>query len=261
MVDPLSAVAAGALVGAVVGFTGVGGGAVMTPILVLGLRVEPVVAVATDLLFAATVKIAAGAVHMRGKHVDMQVLRRLWAGSIPACIIVGSVLAIEVTPERAGVLLHVIAALILVSGLSMLLGQWIQGLRRQHRIANPERFKRPQAALTVAAGALLGSVIAATSIGAGAIGAVLLRALYPLRMTPIRLVATDTVFAIPVALLAGGSFALQGRTDWSLLGVLLIGALPLAVVSSLVASRMNPTWLRSLVGLALVATAVKMLAA
>jgi uncharacterized membrane protein YfcA len=257
--DPLIAIAAGALVGTFVGLTGVGGGAIMTPILVLGFGIDPVVAIATDLLFAAVVKIAAGWVHFRGQHVDLQILRRLWLGSIPACIVVGSVLAIKVEPEQKLLVVRAMGALILVSGLSMLLGHLVQKLSTAKRLADPERFKRPQAALTVVAGALLGSVIAATSIGAGAIGAVLLRALYPLRMTPIRLVATDTVFAIPVALVAGGSFAAQGRTDWHLLGLLLAGALPLAVVSSIMAARLDARWLKSIVGLTLIGIAVKML--
>lgn len=259
MPDPLIAIAAGALVGTFVGLTGVGGGAIMTPILVLGFGIDPVVAIATDLLFAAVVKIAAGWVHFRGQHVDMQVLRRLWLGSIPACIVVGSVLAIKVEPEQKLLVVRAMGALILVSGLSMLLGHLVQKLSTAKRLADPERFKRPQAALTVVAGALLGSVIAATSIGAGAIGAVLLRALYPLRMTPIRLVATDTVFAIPVALVAGGSFAAQGRTDWHLLVLLLAGALPLAVVSSILAARLDARWLKSIVGLTLIGIAIKML--
>ena len=176
MPDPLIAIAAGALVGTFVGLTGVGGGAIMTPILVLGFGIDPVVAIATDLLFAAVVKIAAGWVHFRGQHVDLQVLRRLWLGSIPACIVVGSVLAIKVEPEQKLLVVRAMGALILVSGLSMLLGHLVQKLSTAKRLADPERFKRPQAALTVVAGALLGSVIAATSIGAGAIGAVLLRA-------------------------------------------------------------------------------------
>lgn len=260
MPDPLIVIAAGALVGTFVGLTGVGGGAIMTPILVVGFGIDPVVAIATDLLFAAVVKIAAGLVHFRGKHVDMQVLRRLWLGSIPACIVVGSVLAIKVDADQKQLLVRVIGALILVSGLSMLLGHLVQKLSTAKRLADPTRFKRPQAALTVVAGALLGSVIAATSIGAGAIGAVLLRALYPLRMTPIRLVATDTVFAIPVALVAGGSFAVQGRTDWGLLAFLLAGALPMAVAASLAAARMNAAWLKSIMGVTLIAIALKMIA-
>ncbi|MEY4832745.1 MAG: hypothetical protein RL527_958 [Planctomycetota bacterium] len=261
MPDPLLAIAAGALVGAFVGLTGVGGGAIMTPILVLGFGIDPVVAIATDLLFASVVKIAAGTIHFRGQHVDMQVVRRLWLGSIPACIVVGSVLAIKVEPEQKLLVVRAMGALILVSGLSMLFGHLVQKLSTAKRLADPERFKKPQAALTVAAGVLLGSVIAATSIGAGAIGAVLLRALYPLRMTPIRLVATDTVFAIPVALVAGGSFAVQGRTDWSLLGLLLVGALPLAIVCSMIAARLDARWLKSIVGLTLLGIAIKMLMA
>lgn len=259
--DPLLAIAAGALVGAFVGLTGVGGGAIMTPILVLGFGIDPVVAIATDLLFASVVKIAAGTIHFRGQHVDMQVVRRLWLGSIPACIVVGSVLAIKVEPDQKVLVVRTMGALILVSGLSMLFGHVVQRLSTAKRLADPERFKKPQAALTVVAGALLGSVIAATSIGAGAIGAVLLRALYPLRMTPIRLVATDTVFAIPVALVAGGSFAVQGRTDWSLLGLLLMGALPLAIVCSMLAARLDARWLKSIVGLTLLGIAIKMLTA
>ncbi len=233
----------------------------MTPLLVVGLGVDLVAAIATDLLFAAVVKCCASAVHLRGHHVDWKIIKRLWIGSIPACLIVGWLIAARVTPEQNAVLLKAIGALIAVSGCSMVFGTLVQRRSTVARLADPARFKKPQAVLTVIAGAAIGSVIAATSIGAGAIGAVILRALYPLRMTPIKLVATDTMFAIPVALLAGMSFAVEGRTDWNLLGLLLLGAVPTAVVASALAARLNAAWLKSIVGVVLLVIAAKMLLA
>lgn len=259
MWTPLSAAGAGALVGALVGLTGVGGGSLMTPILLVAFQLDPVVAIGTDLLFAATTKVASAAVHHRGKHVDWRIVRLLWLGSLPLCLLVGAKVAQAVDPEARRAMVHLLGWLIAVSGLSMLLGPKIQTRRTAFRLADPVRFKRWQAPSTVAAGALLGGVISATSIGAGAIGAVLLRALYPLRMTPIRLVATDTVFAIPVALVAGAAFASHGRTDWQLLAWLLLGSVPSAIVASHLAAGMRATWLRTLLGAALVTIAIKLI--
>lgn len=256
---PGLAALAGALVGSFVGLTGVGGGALMTPILLLGFGVDPVVAIATDLFFAAITKIAAAAVHFRGQHIDFLVVRRLWWGSIPACLIVGWTVAGTLDPDVLKVLKTLVGGLVAISALSMLLGPRVQQRRTEARLADPQGFKRWQAAWTVASGALLGAVIAATSIGAGAIGAVLLRALYPLRMTPIRLVATDTAFAIPVALVAGASYAVSGWTSWSLLGWMLVGSIPAAMAASVLAARLNASFLRTAVGAVLLLTAAKML--
>jgi uncharacterized membrane protein YfcA len=249
----------GAFVGGLVGLTGVGGGSLMTPILIAGLHVAPVVAIATDLLFAAFTKIAAGAVHFRGNQVDTQVLKRLWWGSLPATVLVAGLVAFGIRPSFDGWLIAALAFMILFSGASLLFGKRIQQLRRRARIDEPKRFKRFQPQLTVAAGVLLGGVVGLTSIGAGAIGAVMLRALYPLRMTPVKLVATDTVHAIPVALLAGGVFAQAGQTDWTMLGMLLLGSIPAAIGASLLAARVNANILRVVLGGMLLLAGAKML--
>ncbi len=259
--SPLLLVLSGAFVGMFVGMTGVGGGALMTPILVLGFGISPVTAVATDLAFAAITKCATSIVHFRSKNVDTRVLWRLWSGSIPACIVVGVLVGMGWLGNWNQYLLTPMAVMIALSGLSLLLARRVQSRRTEKRLANPESFKRGQTPLTVCAGIGLGAIVAATSIGAGAIGAALLRALYPLRMTPIRLVATDTVHAIPVALIAGGTYAALGQTNWGLLLWLLVGSLPVAVIASVVVSRLSPSWVRGLLGVTLLVLAAKMLLA
>ena len=252
-------IGAGVLVGGTVGLTGVGAGSMMTPILILGFGVEPVTAIATDLLFAAFTKIAASLVHFKGKHVDMLVLKRLWIGSIPTCLIVSALVAFGVVPAHQGVILKVLAVLVLISGISMLFAKRMQQIRTESRLAHPEEFKRGQPAWTMACGAALGGTIALTSIGAGALGAAMLRALYPLRMAPIRLVATDTIHAVPIALIAGGVFAQSGKTDWILLQWLLIGSIPAAMLGGRLASLINANKLRTVLAICLILIAAKML--
>ncbi|MDA1106133.1 MAG: sulfite exporter TauE/SafE family protein [Planctomycetota bacterium] len=257
-INPAGIAAASAVVGVLVGLTGVGGGALMTPILILGFDIPPVQAIATDLMFAAMTKCCSGAVHMRRGSVDWQVVRRLWTGSIPACIVVGALVAWGTVGDWSEVMNRPIGVIIAISGASLLLGRKVHTARRESRVANPSAFKRLQAPLTVGSGFLLGSVVSATSVGAGAIGAALLRALYPLRMNPLRLVATDTIHAIPVALLAGGTYAALGKTDWPLLGWMLLGGIPAAIVSSALASKVPTSALRGLLGVALIGIAAKM---
>jgi uncharacterized membrane protein YfcA len=217
---------AGACTGLVVGLTGVGGGALMTPILLLVFGVSPATAVATDLWFAAITKLVAVPVHHRGGHVDWQVVRRLWAGSLPVALGVVVLVSLGAAVARVDGLTKAIGVVIMITAVGLLLGPWLNALARGRRIADPERFKRRQPALTVAGGACLGLLVALTSVGAGALGTVLLLALYPLRMTPHRLVATDLAHAIPLAVVAGSGYLIMGLVDGFMLASMLVGSIP-----------------------------------
>jgi uncharacterized membrane protein YfcA len=251
---------AGFGVGMIVGMTGVGGGALMTPILVLLFGVAPAAAVGTDLWFAALTKMVGGTVHQRHGGVDWQVFRRLALGSLPAAAITLCWLhATGASQVRSGFLLHALGAVLILTAVAMLFRQRIPAIGRSLRGEMPERFKRAQPALTVCAGVTLGVLVTLTSVGAGALGTVMLLYLYPLRMTPARLVGTDIVHAIPLTLLAGAGHLALGNVDFRLLGFLLLGSVPGVLLGSLLGTKVPQVLLRGAISTVLVAVASKLL--
>lgn len=259
--DALNAIA-GFGVGVMVGITGVGGGALMTPILVLLFGVAPGLAVGTDLWFAALTKLVGGAVHHQRGGVDWAVLRRLCLGSLPASVATLSWLhASGMSPMKGGLVLNALGAVLVLTALAMAFRRGTQAIGRSLRLRSPERFKGVQPALTVAAGALLGFLVTLTSVGAGALGAVMLVTLYPLRMTPARLVGTDIVHAIPLTLVAGTGHLLMGNVNLPLLASLLVGSIPGIVIGSLAGSRAPERVLRVAISAVMVSVGVKLIAA
>jgi hypothetical protein len=257
----LAYAAAGALTGFVVGLTGVGGGAMMTPLLLLVFGVHPVTAIATDLWFATLTKLAGAIVHQRAGQVDWQVVRRLWAGSLPMAALVLLSMMLGHQHARLGWLTAGVAFVVLVTAAGLVLAPRLNAIARERRLAEPVAFKSRQRLLTNVAGAVLGLCVALTSVGAGALGTVMLLFLYPLRMTPHRLVATDIAHAIPLALVAGLGYLYLGQVDFHILPSLLAGSLPAIVLGSLVAKRLHGRWLQLLLALILAATGVKLLGA
>lgn len=253
---------AGFGVGVMVGMTGVGGGALMTPILVLLFGVAPGLAVGTDLWFAALTKLVGGAVHHHRGSVDWQVLRRLCGGSLPAsALTLWWLHASGMSQTRNGLILNALGVVLVLTALAMLVKRSSHTLGRSWRLRSPDSFKRAQPALTVVAGALLGFLVTLTSVGAGALGAVMLVILYPLRMVPARLVGTDIVHAIPLTLVAGTGHLLMGNVDLSLLGSLLCGSIPGIVIGSLAGSRVPESALRTAISAMMVSVGVKLIGA
>ena len=250
---------AGAATGFVIGLTGVGGGALMTPILLLAFGVAPTTAVATDLWFAAITKMIGARVHHAGGNVDWQVVRRLWWGSLPAAIAVVAIVGAGIAIAKVHWLTQAIGGVVLVTAAGMLASPHLLAAARNRRIGNPARFKAAQPGLTVASGAALGLAVALTSIGAGALGSVLLLYLYPLRMTPHRLVATDLVHAIPLAVVAGIGYLFAGMVNWSMLFSLLLGSVPAVLAGSALARRVSGNWMRVALALTLAATGIGVL--
>ncbi|HZX28254.1 MAG TPA: sulfite exporter TauE/SafE family protein [Telluria sp.] len=250
---------AGAVTGFVVGLTGVGGGALMTPILLLFFGIAPATAVATDLWFAAITKLAGAAIHQQRGQVDWQVVRRLWAGSIPLAALVVALVSAGAHLDKVGWLTHAVGIVVMLTAAGLLLAPRLNALARNRRLSEPARFKSVQKSLTVGAGALLGVCVALTSVGAGALGSVMLLYLYPLRMTPHRLVATDLVHAIPLAAVAGSGYLLAGLVDGHMLLSLLAGSLPAIVAGSLLAGRLPGRWVQLALALTLAGTGIKTL--
>ncbi|SDG20947.1 sulfite exporter TauE/SafE family protein [Phytopseudomonas seleniipraecipitans] len=250
---------AGALTGFVVGLTGVGGGALMTPILLLVFGVSPVTAIATDLWFAAITKLVGARVHHANRQVDWQVARRLWLGSLPLALLIVLVVSLGAQVAKVDWLTRAIGVVVLITAVGLLAAPKLMAHARNQRISQAERFKAMQPVLTVISGAILGLCVALTSVGAGALGSVILLFLYPLRMTPHRLVATDIVHAIPLAVVAGLGYLFAGMVDWWMLASLLLGSIPTVLLGSLLVGKISGRWIQIGLALVLMAAGVKML--
>jgi hypothetical protein len=253
-------VIAGFCVGAAVGMTGVGGGSLMTPILVLLFGFAPATAVGTDLWFAAITKMVGGTFHNRKGTVDWQVLRRLSAGSIPASIV--TLIWMDLTRRGQtthGTIVHALGAVLLVTAIAMLARKKIQSLAVRLRTTTAAAFITAQPLLTVLAGVVLGVVVPLTSVGAGALGTVMLLYLYPLRMNPPRLVGTDIAHAIPLAVIAGTGHLIMGNVDVKLLINLLLGSIPGILIGTVIATKSPEVLMRAAIAVILVVVSVKLL--
>jgi uncharacterized membrane protein YfcA len=234
----------GLVVGCLVGLTGVGGGSLMTPLLILLFGVHPATAVGSDLLYAATTKVVGTTVHGQHGSVDWRITRRLATGSVPAVIVT---LAILTRWPSSG---HQSAFLSVTLGLVLLLAL----------LAAPiERLLPAQiTALTVVTGAVLGTLVTLTSVGAGALGMTMLLLLYP-RSPIVRLVGSDIAHAVPLTLLAGFGHWFLGDVNFSLVGSLLLGSVPGVVLGSLLSVRVPELVLRLLLAAVLLVAASQLL--
>lgn len=251
------AVLSGFAVGAIVGMTGVGGGSLMTPLLMGVFRLNPAVAIGTDLWFAALTKAGGSWAHHRHGHVQYRITGLLMAGSLPATLATVAWLhARGPSLGGSGALTTTLGIALLLTAVSVAYRRlWNQvGLRLERRL--PERRK---AMLTVAAGVLLGVLVTLSSIGAGAIGATLLLLLYP-RLPAQQIVGTDIAHAVPLTLVAGIGHAFLGHVDWALLAALLAGSLPGIWLGARLTRSLPEGLVRGVLCLSLVGAGVKVLA-
>jgi uncharacterized membrane protein YfcA len=235
----LALVAAGLLVGLIVGMTGVGGGSLLTPLLILAFGIKPDIAVGTDLLFAATTKTGGTLSLWRRRLVPWRVVALLTAGSVPAA---GLTLVFlhhlgPTSPAARSLILHTLGVTLVLTALAT----FYRATFAPARVLDPEPAAAPraglQSALTVCFGATIGVLVTLTSVGAGAIGVTALLVLYPALPLP-RIVAADIAYAVPLTLVAGLGHASLGTVDWSLLGLLLAGALPGILAGTHLTERM-----------------------
>ena len=251
---------AGFLVGVLVGFTGVGGGALMTPLLVFLFGVAPQTAIGTDLLFAAITKGFGGWVHGARGSIDWLVLRRLSLGSLPAALLTLALLNFFPEERQTGaLLLPALGVALALTSMAMLFQPSLHRLGQKLRTTTPDRFKGAQPGLTVAAGALLGFLVTLTSVGAGALGVVMLVYLYPYRLTPAKLVGTDIAHAIPLTLVAGLGHWSLGNIDFALLGSLLLGSIPGIILGSRLSINVNSVYVRNAIAVMLAIVGGKLL--
>ena len=257
-------IAVGFGIGALVGMTGVGAGSLMTPVLVAGFGIHPVVAVGTDLLFACLTKSTAAWRHHRLGHVDWHILIWLAVGSAPAAAVVLGLLAWLDPDTRvlAQMLRWLLGAALLVSAAAIVVRPWLLQPSPNPAFTawadgEPPTGPAPPALRTtslVVIGVILGVLVALTSIGAGAIGVVALTMLFPL-LPAKRIVGTDIVHAIPLTLISGLGHMALGHVDWRVLAALLVGSIPGIALGSRVTGRLPEWLLRSLLATILVIAA------
>jgi len=210
-------------VGAIVGVTGVGGGSLMTPLLLTVFRLNPAVAIGTDLWFAALTKLSGSVAHARHGHVKWKLVALLLSGSIPASIATVALMhAVGITKSTLNLLTLMLGIALLLTAVSVAFRSSWQPLALRLERFIPESRKP---LLTVLSGVLLGVLVSLSSIGAGAIGATLILILYP-RLEARYIVGTDIAHAVPLTLVAGIGHATLGNVAWALLVPLLIGSIP-----------------------------------
>lgn len=241
MIDPLYSLS-GFAVGMLVGMTGVGGGALMTPILIMLFGIHPATAVGTDLLYAAATKTGGSLVHGFARSIDWRVVGRLASGSVPATVVtLGALSHFNLSGDAARNLITLVLSIALFATAFVLVfgGAIVAAYRARVAGLDPQRTTTN----TVLIGALLGVLVSISSVGAGAIGVVALIMLYP-QLPMSRIVGSDIAHAVPLTLIAGTGHWLMGSVDWHIMGSLLVGSLPGIFVGSYFAIRIPERALR-----------------
>lgn len=254
---------AGLVVGAAIGMTGVGGGSLMTPLLILLFGFAPSAAVGTDLLYAAGTKAFGTWLHGRQQTVDWRVVGFMALGSVPAAIVTIAVLHhVGLTHGVQELMVLVLAgAMILTALLTFVrtrLVNWLQA-RRVFQNGGRARLVRWRPAITIVGGAVLGVLVSLSSVGAGVLGTTMLLVLYP-NTRAVRIVGTDIAHAVPLTLIAGLGHLTLGTTDLPVLCYLLLGSLPGIYIGTRLGARLPDRALRPVIAVLLVLVAVSMIA-
>lgn len=249
----------GFLVGLIVGVTGVGGGSLMTPLLVLVFGIAPATAVGTDLLYASLTKTVGGWVHGLRGSVDWKIVGLLCMGSLPAAVVTLTLLKYLALDEKTlrSLVTSMLSFALLLTGTALLLKDKVRqfGRRKDGMVFELHHSHLPIA--TIVTGALVGIMVTISSVGAGALGMVVLLFLYP-RHAPVKLVGTDIVHAVPLTALAGMGHMALGTVDLVLLGSLLIGSIPGIYIGSHVSAKVPEKILRNILATMLLLIGLKM---
>jgi uncharacterized membrane protein YfcA len=250
----------GFLVGLIVGITGVGGGSLMTPLLVLLFGVSPATAVGTDLLYASLTKTMGGWVHGRRGTVDWKIVGLLGMGSLPAAMVTLAMLKYLALDEKTlrSLVTSMLSVALLLTGTALLLKDKVRQFGRRKDGMVFELHHRHLPTATIITGALIGIMVTISSVGAGALGMVVLLFLYP-RHAPVKLVGTDIVHAVPLTALAGMGHLALGTVDMVLLGNLLLGSIPGIYIGSHVSAKVPEKILRHVLAVMLLLIAFKMM--
>jgi len=245
-------------VGILVGMTGIGGGSLMTPMLILVFGVQPVTAIGSDLTYAAVTKTVGGYKHLRQKTVDVRLSSWMALGSVPAAV--GGVYVLDLLEDWAGrdfdnTLITILACALLITGAATMVRNFLKGMDARERESIPMERRHKIAA--VAMGASVGFVLGVTSAGSGALIAVGLILLF--RLTPQRVVGTDVFHAAIVLWAAGLAHVSAGNVDFGLVGNILIGSIPGVWLGSHWSVRVEPAVLRATLALVLMGAGLALL--
>ena len=249
-------IVAGFIVGFLVGLTGVGGGSLMTPILLMFFHIKPALAVGTDLLYASITKSVGIFAHGKLGNIDWRIVKLLAAGSVPASfatIIFLRTIDVDSTEAIATIKFSLGIALIVTSAAVLLRTKLMNLLAKETLI--PEKYV---ASSTVVLGIILGGLVTLTSVGAGALGVTALIVLYPHKKIT-TIVGSDIAHAVPLTLVAGLGHASLGTVDYSLLGTLLIGSIPGIYIGSHLSAKVAEHWIRIALAAILIYVGLKLI--
>lgn len=238
--------------------TGVGGGSLMTPLLVLMFGFHPATAVGTDLLYASVTKSVGTAVHGTKKTVDWHIVAGLAIGSVPAAILTLYLMSrYGATGDKSPAILTTLlgAALLLTSFAIFFRPMILKWAGPRFEGLEEARINR----WTILIGAILGVLVSMTSVGAGALGTTALLMLYP-RMAVARIAGSDIAHAVPLTLIAGIGHWMMGSVNFGLMAALLAGSIPGIIIGSLLATRASDNVLRPILGLTLLVVSLRLLA-
>jgi uncharacterized membrane protein YfcA len=245
-------------VGVLVGMTGIGGGSLMTPMLILVFGVTPVTAIGSDLAYAAVTKTVGGYKHLTQRTVDVRLSSWMAIGSVPAAV--AGVYVLDLLEDWAGrdfddLLITILACALLITGAATLIRSFLKSMAARERDTIPMERRHKVAAVTL--GATVGFVLGVTSAGSGALIAVGLILLF--RLSPQRVVGTDVFHAAIVLWAAGLAHVSAGNVDFGLVGNILIGSIPGVWVGSHWSVRVEPFVLRGTLALVLIGAGLALL--
>lgn len=262
MFGPLEFILAGVLVGFCVGITGVGGGSLMTPILISLFRIEPHIAIGTDLLYAAISKFCGSMVHAKKLNIVWPIVIWLAIGSIPASFATSWVLEhyLSQSTHYKAVLTTVLGFMLTLTGVSIIFRSRIEKFFMKFREAEPqvetvEINSRNKRLYIVIMGIVLGVFVTLSSVGAGAFGIMALIIMFP-NLPMIRIIGSDVVHAVLLTSVAGLSHMSAGNVDFTLLMWLLIGSIPAIIIGTLISSKMPEKLIRKILGVTLFALGI-----
>jgi len=254
---------AGMLVGFCVGITGVGGGSLMTPILISLFRIEPHIAIGTDLLYAAISKFCGSMVHAKKLNIVWPIVLWLAVGSIPASFGTAWVLEhyLSQSTHYKAVLTMVLGFMLTLTGVSIIFRTRIEKFFNKFRNKENTQTENEQLAVQnkrtyiVIMGIILGVFVTLSSVGAGAFGIMALVIMFP-NLPMIRIIGSDVVHAVLLTLVAGLGHMSAGNVDFMLLMWLLVGSIPAIIIGTLISSRMPERLIRKILGITLFALGV-----
>ncbi|MBP6113592.1 MAG: sulfite exporter TauE/SafE family protein [Acinetobacter sp.] len=264
MYGSIEYILAGVLVGFCVGVTGVGGGSLMTPILITLFKIEPHIAIGTDLLYAAISKFFGSVVHAKKLNIVWPIVIWLAVGSIPASIATTWVLDnyLSQSTHYKAILTMVLGFMLTITGISIVFRTQVE--RFFSRFGKPmtnedidqqrERLKSKRLQIALM-GIVLGIFVTLSSVGAGAFGIMALIIMFP-NLPMIRIIGSDVVHAVLLTLVAGMGHMSSGNVDFELLMWLLIGSIPAIIVGTLVSSRLPEKIIRKILGITLFALGI-----